>query len=487
MTLKLRFDTSFAVVIAIALVLRIAAIFVFPGIHHADENFQVLEQAHRLAFGYGIVPWEFRLGVRSPVLPVIFAQIFSVSEPLVGGPEGYLYTARIITALSSLVAVAAVYRFAATISSIHALIAGLVTATWFELVYFAGRPTPESFATTVLLVALSLGGLIEQKPTRARLLLLGFCLGLCFMLRIQLAPGLFVLALWIGRNEIAARWLPMLLGGAVPILVFGLADWAYWGAPFSSYVKYVESNLIDDKASIFGTKPFYWYFGAMLLTWAWATPLLLLLLVRARGILLMWIAVAVVIILTHAIIPHKEYRFIYPALACLIVPAAIVSADILQIKTADGRISPLARLALPALALLWVSASAWLSFTGDFDQQWYAGRAVIQSFFDLSKFPRLCGVLHFDEFGGYSHLHRPVPMYQVAYYCGENGLASCSADAYNAMIIPCTATSDAPPEFRLYQRRRGFYRPDACVMVRDGPCAEVEDLELNAMLRAQGR
>ena len=67
MTLKLRFDTSFAVVIAVALVLRIAAIFVFPGIHHADENFQVLEQAHRLAFGYGIVPWEFRLGVRSPV------------------------------------------------------------------------------------------------------------------------------------------------------------------------------------------------------------------------------------------------------------------------------------------------------------------------------------------------------------------------------------------------------------------------------------
>ncbi len=29
-----------------------------------DEIFQTLEQGHRLAFGYGIIPWEFREGVR---------------------------------------------------------------------------------------------------------------------------------------------------------------------------------------------------------------------------------------------------------------------------------------------------------------------------------------------------------------------------------------------------------------------------------------
>ncbi len=484
--MKYKFDYGFAVVIAIALLTRIAAVFAFPSIHHWDENFQVLEQAHRLAFGYGVVPWEFRLGARSPVLPLIFAQIFSASEPLVGGPEGYIFAARVVTALSSVIAVAAVYRFAATISSVHALIAGLATATWFELVYFADRPTPESFATTILLSALSLAGLVEQKPTRSRLVLLGFCIGLCFMLRIQLAPGLFVLAAWIGRQQIAARWLPMLLGAIGPVLAFGAIDWFYWGAPFSSYLKYIEANLIDDRAAIYGTEPIYWYFGFIFVTWTWATPLILALLLRARGILLLWIAVALAIILIHAFIPHKEYRFILPAIACLIVAAAIASADVLQRYAEDV---PLLhkRLALAAVALLWVLASASLAFTGSFRDQWFAGRPVIEASFDLSKFAPLCGVLLADELGGYAHLHRAVPMYRLAYYCGEDGLRSCSSDAFNAMIIPCTAMTEVPPAFRLYRRENGFHRPDACIMVRDGSCAAASELEINAMLRAQGQ
>jgi hypothetical protein len=56
-------------VLGVALLLRLGAIVAFPSLHHPDENFQLFEQAHRIAFGYGIVPWEFRDGIRSPVLP----------------------------------------------------------------------------------------------------------------------------------------------------------------------------------------------------------------------------------------------------------------------------------------------------------------------------------------------------------------------------------------------------------------------------------
>ena len=42
---------------------------VSDNIHVPDELFQYLEQAHRLVFGYGLVPWEFRFGVRSWITP----------------------------------------------------------------------------------------------------------------------------------------------------------------------------------------------------------------------------------------------------------------------------------------------------------------------------------------------------------------------------------------------------------------------------------
>src|ERR1035438_3090232 len=50
---------TLAAVCALAVALRMAEAIAFPGYEYPDEIFQVLEQAHRLAFGNGIIPWEF--------------------------------------------------------------------------------------------------------------------------------------------------------------------------------------------------------------------------------------------------------------------------------------------------------------------------------------------------------------------------------------------------------------------------------------------
>src|SRR5262249_23156368 len=177
-----------AILLAGALLLRVIAVIVFPSLHHPDENFQLFEQAHRIAFGYGIVPWEFREGIRSPVLPYVLAGLFWAGEKAFGGPQGYLLFARFVLAAGSLAGVATVYRMGARTSAIHGLIAGVVAASWFELVYFAARPLTEAIATTVLLVGLSLAS-PEAKGFR-RLAAIGLCLGLALMLRMHLAPGL---------------------------------------------------------------------------------------------------------------------------------------------------------------------------------------------------------------------------------------------------------------------------------------------------------
>jgi hypothetical protein len=216
-------------VLAFAFLVRLATILAFPSLDHPDENFQVFEQAHRFAFGYGIKPWEFVTGIRSPVLPAVFAVVFRLSAPLVGGPQGYLIVARLMLAAVSLVAVAAVYRMGRRTSLTHALMGGLVTATWFEFVYFAGKPLTEAVATTVFLLALSLASVSAADFTFRRLLAIGLSLGLCLMLRVHLLIGLFVIALWVGRLELRVRWWPMALGAVVPIMVFGVADWIAWG------------------------------------------------------------------------------------------------------------------------------------------------------------------------------------------------------------------------------------------------------------------
>src|SRR5687767_2471691 len=56
-----------------ALIVRIAFALTADNLHYPDENFQYLEQAHRLVFGYGIVPWEYRFGVRSWLLPFLLS------------------------------------------------------------------------------------------------------------------------------------------------------------------------------------------------------------------------------------------------------------------------------------------------------------------------------------------------------------------------------------------------------------------------------
>ena len=52
-----------------ALALRLAFVWRSEHLGHPDEVFQYLEQAHRLVYGYGFVPWEYRFARRNWLLP----------------------------------------------------------------------------------------------------------------------------------------------------------------------------------------------------------------------------------------------------------------------------------------------------------------------------------------------------------------------------------------------------------------------------------
>src|SRR5947208_15464666 len=73
--------------LAVAIGLRLYPVLVVPSINRWDEVFQVTEPAHRLVYGYGLVPWEFQLGMRSWLLPGAVAAIMQFSRLIGEGPD----------------------------------------------------------------------------------------------------------------------------------------------------------------------------------------------------------------------------------------------------------------------------------------------------------------------------------------------------------------------------------------------------------------
>jgi hypothetical protein len=479
-------DRTLLILLALAFVLRLAGIVFFPSIHHPDENFQLLEQAHRIAFGYGVVPWEFRDGIRSPVLPYALAGIFWVAERIVGGPEGYIIVARAALALVTLIGVAAVYRMGQRTSPTHGLLAGLVAATWFELVYFAPRPLTEAVATTFVLTALALASIERERMSFRRLAAIGFCLSLALMLRVHLAPGIFVAAAYVGGTDLRGRWLAMGLGSTIPLLVFGAADWAYWGAPFFSFVEAVRVNLFDDKASIYGVEPPLFFLQQFVDVWAGALPLMaVLIFLRARASAL-WVCVALIIIAVHSAIPHKEYRFVVPAYACLAVVAALGSADLIERLR---KLAPATGRALVGIgAALWIGTSATLAFAPGYRDNWFEIRGVIEASFTLAHDPDLCGLLFYSDdwptTGGYTYLHRNVPIYALT---DDQDAAKEATEAFNAIILSRQSIEDFSDDFTLVGCSGAEDDDDAvCIMKREGECKPRPDLQVNEMLRRSG-
>ncbi len=230
-------------------------------------------------------------------------------------------------------------------------------------------------------------------------------------------------------------------------------------------------------ASRFGVAPMDWYFHRLIDRWSYALPILILLvMLRARSSML-WILVIIAILLTHSLIPHKEYRFIFPATACIVVVAAMGTADLIErLRT----VSPQgAWLAAMAAGFLWIAVSLALAVTSKNSKEWYRARAVIEAEFLLAKSPKLCGILLYDVFwantGGYAYLHRDVPFYQTR----ERGIEKLAmlASAFDVVLVKRSSRKDLPKDYTTVKCWRKHTRKDLCVMRRDGGCNRVPGLE----------
>jgi GPI mannosyltransferase 3 len=429
-----------ALVLWVGAVLRAWLAVSDDGIYWPDEVYQSLEPAHRLVFGHGLVAWEFIEGARHWAFPGIVAGLLKISAIIgLDEPRGYLTLVKLTFSLVGVSTALGSYLLAKAYgaSTLAAACGAALFALVAPAIYFAPRALSETASAlpVVLGFALALrpGAGFQQRLFGASLL------GLAVLIRLQ--NGVFclgLLAIFAGRRQwrFAAEAYCVLLWWAI---LFGLIDKLTWGGWFHSAIVYLDFSVVEGKASQWGTAPFSYYLRVLWTSMDGAALLLAGLALcgvrRAPGLFL----AALAFFMLHAATPHKEFRFILPALPLFCAVAAIgidtlpvMAARLGRLRAAGSHRVRYAAAAAVVVAAV-VSAASFHSLTfgeiGQYEDDppglkgYYKPEANAYDDFGAinrlllaaNKIEALCG-LKIENVapvwtGSYSYLHRAVPIY----------------------------------------------------------------------------
>lgn len=429
------------VLAAAALVLRLVVACWSERISHPDELFQYLEQAHRLVYGYGFIPWEFRFGVRNWLLPGALAGPLAFLR-LLGLDQPAIYVPVIKSTLATL-SVSLVY--ASYMTGRHFFqeqtgrLAAVFAAFWYELLYSSTLATPEVLGTYALFGGLAL---LSGTPERRRTMLAGVLLGTSVALRMHylLPAG----ALW-GLAVLARGWRPALILGIPAAAVLtgaGALDAWSWGIPFVSFYNNIVINLVDGVSQTFGQEPAYWYL-VELTTESWG----LYVIAAAWGVVTWrkgWpiLLLAGCVLVPHSLIAHKEYRFVFLAVPLLLLLLADAVAGGLPRLGAAFK----TRLAQPAAIAAVLAVSLVNCVTGDVFERDDRLLAAL----DLSRRRDVSAVLdlsgEWTDSGGFYYLHRNIPFY---FEDQVDGLPQTDIREIASHVLVSSDNVDIPPGFRV--------------------------------------
>jgi hypothetical protein len=469
-----RITLLLGLILALAFFLRLGAALEFRNLFWSDELFQSLEPAHKLAYGYGITTWEWREGTRSWVLPAVLAGVMRLTDGLGPGSSGYLIAITICLCLLSLSPVLFAYFWAARVGRPGTgLLAAALCAVWFELIFFAPKAFAEVIAAHLFLPGLLLASLDGARYERWRLVAAGILFGITMALRVPYAPVVGFAAIYLCRNQVRRRWLPLALGLAVSLIAFGVVDAVTWGSPFQALWKGIWSNVAQAKSVQFGAAPWYAYFGSLVWVWSWGFPLIAYFaaLGAKRSPLLFWLVA--VLFVSHSLLAHKEYRFLY-----LLVPLTCV-------LVALGMAEKMARYprhpttALTGMVVAWCLGSALLAW--NFRPYWTVYAGNLRGFEQMSRSADACGVgllgVPWSWTGGYTYLHRDLPMVQLELPGDPERLSP----HFNFLLASDRASS-IPAGFERQWCWRG-----SCLFKRTGDCTPLPGYHINQVLQQRGQ
>ncbi|MDA0265917.1 MAG: hypothetical protein O2890_03150 [Cyanobacteria bacterium] len=439
-------------VAAIGLFLRLVVALFSDQVNHPDEVFQYLEQAHRMVFGYGYIPWEYRFGLRSLIIPVALSIPLRLLQAWQWDrPDIYIPLVKTLLCLISVSLIYGMYSLGRqAISESVGRMAAIIACFWHELVVFAHKPTPECLATYLLVGALVC---LVNRPNWRMALGLGVMGVGTMALRLQYAPAVLVLGiamvvLW--RSHLAQ--LAMAIAAFIATLVLvGYVDYLTWGNWFSSYYYNYLYNQTYGVSSLFGRVFFLYYLGTLILFSAGIFPVSIVLAVKKRVPFLgLWISLLVSILVVHSWIPNKQYRFVFAAIPICILLTAIAYVDLQKVRRRNPQKHP----RLPQRLAWFFVAYSCLGIL--ITTVLMSKNPVLQGYLYLSRQADISAVLDLKsewyETGGYYYLHHNAPI-----YFAKDVAAIASADyGQYASDILCPHDQAAIPGFTTVQTFRGI-------------------------------
>lgn len=402
------------------LILRLALALFTDNLSHPDENFQIFEQAHRLVFGYGLIPWEFRYSVRSWLTPGLTA-FFLYPFKWLGwdSPNIYIPAIRIILGVLSLWLVYSAYLLGRKIAGMKAgLVAAFLCAFWYEIAYFSIRPLSEVWATTFFVAALAIS---YRESGVLRFVTAAFLLALTAALRIQYLPLVILYFIFIIYGIEIRKAALATLALVVTIVGAGALDAVTLGKFYESYVNYIEINQhfsFGGAISPRFSSEFFLSLGHSSLYLHWVILAAALWFLRRHWIIPLSV---VIVILLHSFLPLKDHlvsiRFIYLAIPLLMVSAGVIAADFLNENRTVRRLKRLPTIAI-AVFVLTSAGGFWGLLPGEsevYRQGILTKEPTLQAYRYLSQIPNVVGIYDMSQFwfqsGGYFHLHKNVPIY----------------------------------------------------------------------------
>ena len=405
-------------VLGLVLVSRVALALWDHSIFWPDEIYQSVEQAHRIVYGPGFVPWEFRDGARSWFQPGLISIFFATIGQL-GSWSGLALVALAHLVMGGVYLIGTCYTMALARGGGKGagLSAGLLMASFPMLAILSHRVTSEAAAMTAVVV-----GVYYLRSGRATLKA-AIALGIAALLRYQCSIIVAACFLFVCVRQGRRGVRDFALAGLGLLACVAVLDWITWGMPLHSLITYLRFNLLYS-ASTFGAEPPWFYFVTLATSSGFVFVAVVAGLIRG-SVRLPWVAaLCALFLVVHMVIPHKELRFLLP-----IAPLAMAIAGAGLAILFESVRPTLRHLALASIVLLFVFQSATATH-GDFGYRgkrgeqsvWEVGRDINLALNEVGTRADACGVfaLGVDNAfsGGYSYLHRDIPLRYGGGLCG---------------------------------------------------------------------
>ncbi|MFH1403145.1 MAG: glycosyltransferase family 39 protein [Candidatus Altiarchaeota archaeon] len=409
---------------------RLYALTRTRGMMHFDNLYQLLEPAHRMVFGYGFVPWEYVHGMRSMLQPTLIALVFKLGFNIgFTGVNSIVFINRIIITICSMALLYIIYEASSVVYGRKAGFYSLFFGVFSGLLWVWSADTSSTIpATLFTTLSMLLFYRAWNEGSGNNYFISGISMGVAFMFRFDSMLFIVPLTLFTLAGKKYKNIGFFVRGMVVMLALQGVLDYITWGSFLHSPISFVSQNLYHSKSSLFGTHPPYFYVVVLALHMS-CLFLLPYAVERKPGFIFLSMSL-VFFFLAYSLVPHKEMRFMVPALPLLFI---IAGRGMEKFIEANGRTLAYGLLALTVLQGAYTSSDiGWDDYWGNMQAMEYVGLQADSM--------GVAYTMPWFESGAYTYLNRKIPAVFISERAMDPGLemVDCGRPSMDLIGFQCS-------------------------------------------------